>query len=58
LIAEEVENVYPELVSYDKEGKPFSVHYHLLPAMLLNEFKKLSAEMKILEAQLAAKGLS
>jgi hypothetical protein len=58
LIAEEVGQIYPELVSYDKDGKPFTVHYHLLPAMLLNEFQKLSAEMKILEAQLAEKGLS
>ena len=55
LIAEEVEALYPELVSYDKEGKPFSVHYHLLPAMLLNEFQKLSKEMKILEAELEKK---
>ena len=40
LIAEEVANVYPELVSYDKEGKPFTVRYQYLAAMLLNEVQK------------------
>jgi hypothetical protein len=33
LVAEEVAQVYPELVSYGEDGKPLSVSYHLLPAM-------------------------
>jgi len=41
LIAEEVAEVFPELVVYDDEGKPFTVKYHLLSAMLLNELEKL-----------------
>jgi len=40
LIAEEVAKVYPDLVQYDKEGKPFAVYYHLLTPMLLNELQK------------------
>jgi hypothetical protein len=40
LIAEEVAKVYPDLVQYDKAGKPFTVYYHLLTPMLLNEFQK------------------
>ena len=27
LIAEEVAEVYPDLVQYDKDGKPFTVQY-------------------------------
>jgi hypothetical protein len=40
LVAEEVARVYPELVTYGDDGKPISVAYHLLPAMLLNELQK------------------
>jgi hypothetical protein len=40
LIAEEVAEVAPDLVIRDKEGKPFSVHYQGVNAMLLNEFIK------------------
>jgi hypothetical protein len=40
LIAEEVAKVYPNLVQYDKQGKPFTVYYHLLTPMLLNELQK------------------
>src|SRR5262249_4062878 len=40
LIAEEVENVHPDLVLHDKEGKPYSVRYDQVNAMLLNEFLK------------------
>jgi septal ring factor EnvC (AmiA/AmiB activator) len=40
LIAEEVAKVYPDLVQYDAQGKPFTVYYHLLTTMLLNELQK------------------
>jgi ATP/maltotriose-dependent transcriptional regulator MalT len=39
-VAEEVENVNPDLVVHDKEGKPYSVRYDQVNAMLLNEFLK------------------
>jgi hypothetical protein len=35
-----VEKVNPDLVVRDKEGKPFSVRYDQVNAMLLNEFLK------------------
>jgi len=40
LIAEDVEKVSPDLVVCDKEGKPYSVRYEQVNAMLLNEFLK------------------
>jgi hypothetical protein len=40
LVAEEVAKVNPDLVVLDEEGKPFSVRYEEVNAMLLNEFLK------------------
>jgi hypothetical protein len=40
LIAEEVVKVNPALVVPDKEGKPYTVRYDAVNAMLLNEFLK------------------
>ena len=39
-MAEDVEKVNPALVVRDKEGKPYSVRYDQVNAMLLNEFLK------------------
>ena len=40
LIAEEVAKVNPDLVSYRRDGKPYTVRYEAVNAMLLNEFLK------------------
>jgi hypothetical protein len=40
LVAEEVDQVNPDLVVRDKDGKPYSVRYEAVNAMLLNEFLK------------------
>jgi Chaperone of endosialidase len=40
LVAEDVEKVNPDLVVRDKEGKPYTVRYEAVNAMLLNEFLK------------------
>ena len=48
LVAEDVEKVNPDLVVRDKEGKPYSVRYDQVNAMLLNEFLK---EHRQVEAQ-------
>jgi Chaperone of endosialidase len=48
LIAEEVAEIYPELVVLDKDGQPSGVRYHVLPAMLLNEVQRLQ---RVIEAQ-------
>jgi hypothetical protein len=52
LIAEEVAEVYPDLVQYDPEtGEPQTVCYHLVNAMLLNEVQKQQKEITSLEEQ-------
>ena len=43
LIAEEVAEVYPDLVAYDKDGQPYTVKYQYLAPMLLNELQKQHA---------------
>ena len=53
LIAEEVAKVNPALVLPDKEGKPFSVRYEQVNAMLLNEFLKEHRKVENLEATVA-----
>ena len=40
LVAEEVQTVNPDLVARDRDGKPFTVRYDAVNAMLLNEFLK------------------
>ena len=50
LVAEEVEEVSPELVVHDKEGKPYTVRYDQVNAMLLNEFLKEHKKVQQLEA--------
>ena len=53
LIAEEVEKVMPELVLYGDDGRPESVAYHEMPALLLAEIKKLRSELDELKARMA-----
>jgi uncharacterized coiled-coil protein SlyX len=50
LIAEEVEQVNPDLVVRDEDGKAYSVRYDQVNAMLLNEF--LKEHKKVEEQQL------
>ena len=40
LIAEEVAEISPALITHDKDGKPETVRYEAINAMLLNEFLK------------------
>jgi len=40
LVAEQVEKVNPDLVARDAQGKPYTVRYEAVNAMLLNEFLK------------------
>jgi len=58
LIAEEVAKVDPALVLPDKEGKPYTVRYDQVNAMLLNEFlkahRKIEEQQKQIEALTAA----
>ena len=54
LIAEEVAKVNPALVLPDKDGKPYTVRYDAVNAMLLNEFLKEHHKVEKLEAALRA----
>ena len=53
LIAEEVAKVNPALVLPDREGKPYTVRYDAVNAMLLNEFLKEHREVVELKSIVA-----
>src|SRR5262249_19773205 len=58
LVAEEVAEVNPDLVVLDKEGKPYSVRYDQVNALLLNEFlkehKKVEQQLREIQEQRAS----
>jgi hypothetical protein len=45
LIAEEVSEVFPEIVVVDENGQPLTVQYHILPSLLLNEVQRLRSSL-------------
>jgi hypothetical protein len=49
LIAEEVAEVYPDLVQYNDKGEPNTVYYQFINAMLLNEVQKQEKRIRALE---------
>lgn len=51
LIAEEVQEVFPELVNVNKDGLPESVKYNQLPVLFLEELKKLRQEVQQLKKE-------
>ena len=53
LVAEDVEKVNPDLVVRDKEGKPYSVRYDQVNAMVLNEFLKEHRKVEKLQVKIA-----
>src|SRR5262249_36855568 len=53
LVAEQVEKVNPDLVARDKDGKPYTVRYEAVNAMLLNEFLKEHRKVESLEKAMA-----
>jgi hypothetical protein len=52
LVAEEVAEVYPELVVRGKDGAVDTVQYHQLPAMLLNELQKQHRTIEQLQQEI------
>ena len=52
-MAEEVEKVNPALITRDADGKPYTVRYEAVNAMLLNEFLKEHRKVQELEATVA-----
>jgi hypothetical protein len=55
LVAEEVAQVDPDLVVRDEEGKPYTVRYEAVNAMLLNEFLKEHQKVEDLRKDFQAK---
>ena len=53
LVAEQVEKVNPDLVARDEQGKPYTVRYEAVNAMLLNEFLKEHKRVQEHEAAMA-----
>ena len=53
LVAEQVEKVNPDLVARDDTGKPYTVRYEAVNAMLLNEFLKEHKKVQKQEAAMA-----
>ena len=51
LIAEEVAEVYPDLVAHSADGQIETVKYQLLDVMLLNEVQRQQAEIQALKQQ-------
>jgi hypothetical protein len=54
LVAEDVEKINPALVVHDKEGKPSTVRYEAVNAMLLNEFLKEHRKVEQMQKQIDA----
>jgi hypothetical protein len=54
LIAEEVQEVYPDVVAHLADGGVETVQYQKINAMLLNEVQKQHREIETLKARLAA----
>src|SRR5262249_13842183 len=54
LVAEDVEKVNPDLVVRDADGKPYTVRYDAVNAMLLNEFLKEHRTVQELRKEIAA----
>jgi len=53
LVAEDVEKVDPDLITRDDQGKPFTVRYEAVNAMLLNEFLKAHRQIEEQRAMIA-----
>jgi trimeric autotransporter adhesin len=54
LVAEDVERVNPTLVARDEQGKPYTVRYEAVNAMLLNEFLKARRQIDAQQKQIDA----
>ena len=52
LVAEELAEMFPELVETDKDGKPSGVNYSRAVAVLLHGFKELYKEVKELKEKI------
>jgi hypothetical protein len=49
LIAEEVDEVLPELINYNEDGQPDSIRFNGLTVMLLEKVRELDSEIQKLK---------
>jgi hypothetical protein len=49
LIAEEVADIVPELVSFDSSNEPYSVKYQMITVLLLKEIQDLKKEIDVIK---------
>ena len=56
LVAEDVAKIDSDLVARDEEGKPYSVRYEAVNAMLLNEFLKEHRKVEEQQSALTKQG--
>jgi hypothetical protein len=54
LVAEEVAEVYPDLVAHSADGQIETVKYQVLDSMLLNELQKEHQQVQQLQTRIAA----
>jgi hypothetical protein len=54
LVAEQVEEINPDLVARDADGKAYTVRYDAVNAMLLNEFIKARRQIDSQQKQIDA----
>ena len=54
LVAEEVEKVSSDLVVHGEKGKPYSVRYDQVNAILLNEFLRARRQIDVQQKQIDA----
>jgi hypothetical protein len=54
LVAEDVATINPDLVARDEQGKPYTVRYEAVNAMLLNEFLKEHRKVEQMQQQIEA----
>ena len=54
LVAEDVEKVNPDLITRDRDGKPYTVRYEAVNAMLLNEFLKAHRQIEEQQKEIEA----
>jgi hypothetical protein len=56
LIAEEVHEIYPELVAFDERGEIYTINYMALIPLLLKQIQEHENFIQELEAQVAIQG--
>jgi hypothetical protein len=53
LIAEEVAQIYPELVAYDEQGRPQAIRSQLFDGLFLNEIQKQHRKLETQETTIS-----